>query len=146
VLLAWPRDRFVLGLASFLVAHLCYIAAFVTRSGFGVTAWVLLLVVLLGVGMLALLWPGVERGLRPAVALYVVVILLMLWQAAEVWLTIGDGSAALALAGAAFFVASDSTLALDKFRRRFTLAPLVVMVTYYLAQWLLALSVAAQPT
>jgi uncharacterized membrane protein YhhN len=48
-----------------------------------------------------------------------------------------------ALAGAALFAVSDTTLALNKFRRPFRLATVAVMATYYLAQWLLALSVGA---
>lgn len=141
VMLAWPRDRFVAGLASFLLAHVAYSAAFVMRSGFAATPWVVIAVALWGVLMLALLWPGVGKSLRPAVVLYVAVILFMLWQAAEVWLAIGDRSSALALVCAIFFCLSDSTLALNKFRRPFAAATVVVMTTYYLAQWLIALSV-----
>lgn len=143
VLLAWPRDRFVAGLLSFLIAHLLYIFAFATRAGVGWTWWVLAAAAAWGALMLALLWPHVDRKLRGPVCVYMAVIMVMLWQAAEDWIAIGDRSSALALGGALLFVVSDSTLALDKFRRPFAVAPVVVMVTYYLAQWLLALSVYA---
>ena len=47
----------------------------------------------------------------------------------------------LAAAGAAFFVASDSLLALDRFRGQFPAATALVMITYWTAQTLLARSV-----
>jgi uncharacterized membrane protein YhhN len=141
IFLALPKDRFVAGLGSFLIAHLFYIGAFVARAGFQGAPIALLLALGYGALMLALLLPHVQGVLRVAVALYMGVILVMGWQAAGLWLAIGDRAAALALAGALFFVASDSVLAWDRFRRPFAAAPLVVMVTYYIAQWLLALSV-----
>jgi uncharacterized membrane protein YhhN len=141
IFLALPRDRFVAGLASFLVAHLFYSAAFVARGGFHWAPVALGVALLYGALMLALLLPGVEGAMRPAVVAYMAVILLMGWQAAGLWGALRDGSAALALAGAVAFIASDSVLAWDRFRRSFAAAPVVVMVTYYAAQWLQALSV-----
>src|SRR5215216_3613885 len=57
VFLMWPRDRFVAGLVSFLVAHLFYIAAFAP----GVRAWSVWAaagLVVYGVSMLWFLWRG----------------------------------------------------------------------------------------
>lgn len=148
VFLALPQDRFVWGLGSFLVAHLFYIAAFISVGGFGFTWWIVLPALLYGAAMLALLWPHVGAGLRLPVAVYLTVILVMGWQAAEQWAAAPSESARLGLLGALFFIISDSVLALDKFRGRFPggarAAAVVVMLTYYAAQWLLALSVQAR--
>jgi len=141
VLLALPQDRFALGLASFLVAHLCYIAAFVGRSGFHMTPWLLAAFLLFGGLMLVFLWPSVPKQLRLPVGVYVAVILVMGWQATEQWMAVPSQSALLAMLGAFLFVTSDSALAINRFGHPFRAEFVVVMSTYYLAQWLLALSV-----
>ncbi len=141
VLLALPHDRFVFGLASFLVAHLCYIAAFSTRGALHITWWVLALGALYGAITLVVLWPGVAGPLRLPVTVYMLVILVMGWLAVEQWLATRDASALLAMTGALFFIASDSLLALNRFRSPFVAADAAVMLTYYTAQWLIALSV-----
>jgi len=48
--------------------------------------------------------------------------------------------------GSTFFLASDSVLAIDRFAHRFAAAHGIVMVTYYLAQLLIAASVLATTT
>jgi uncharacterized membrane protein YhhN len=137
--------RFVQGLASFLVAHLCYIAAFApARPATGSTLVPLVPFAVVGVGMLAYLWPHLGRD-RPAVLVYVAAIVVMGWRAAlrAIAPTTPSPSDVLALAGAALFTASDGFLAVDRFARRFASADAAVMVTYYAAQTLIALSVRA---
>jgi uncharacterized membrane protein YhhN len=139
-------ERFTLGLASFLVAHLCYVAAF-TSGGFGGMAWPwLLAIVAIAAGLLAVLWPHLGQ-VRWAVLVYVGVIAAMAWTAAgRAGLpATPEPSGVLALAGALAFMASDGVLALDRFVQRFHLAHAVVMVTYYAAQTLIASSVAVCP-
>lgn len=147
IFLALPQDRFVWGLGSFLIAQLLYVAAFVSVGGFGFTWWIALPALLYGAVMLALLWPHLDKVLRVPVTIYLAVILVMGWQAAEQWAAVHSTSARLATIGAAIFIASDSVLALDKFRGGFPgghrAARIVTMLTYYAAQWLLALSVQA---
>ena len=148
VFLALPQDRFVWGLGSFLAAHIFYIAAFLSVGGFGFTWWIVLPALLYGAAMLAILWPHVAAGLRLPVAVYLAVILVMGWQATEQWSVLRSPSALLGMVGAGFFIISDSVLALNKFRGGFPGgsrgADVVIMLTYYAAQWLLALSVQAQ--
>src|SRR4029453_12209090 len=63
VCLVWP-ERFTMGLASFLLAHCCYLAAFVLGAGHGGTAWPWLTgIALASGGLLAGLWahPGPPR-------------------------------------------------------------------------------------
>lgn len=141
ILLALPRDAFLPGLASFLIAHVFYILAFLSIPlvrGFDGTWWLLLPIAAYGGALLLLLWPGVTGLLRFAVLAYTGVILLMLWLAGALWL---GGATRSAFVAALFFVTSDSVLALTKFRARFGGDDAVVMVTYYTAQMLFALSV-----
>lgn len=141
VLLALPPQAFLPGLVSFLVAHIFYILAFLSIPlvrGFEGTWWLLLPFLAYGAAMLALLWRHVQGILRAAVVVYMAAILTMAWLAGALWL---GGAPRSAFVAALFFVASDSVLALTRFRARFDGDAAVVMVTYYTAQMLFALSV-----
>jgi len=137
-------DRFVFGLASFLVAHLFYLAAFASgRQAGGPSAAAL--APFLGVAglLIAVLWRRAGT-LRWPVAAYVAVISAMGWQAAR---RAGapmtpEPSGILALAGALLFMTSDGLLAFGRFVRPFRAGDAGVMVTYYGAQALIALSTA----
>lgn len=144
VFLMLPRDRFLEGLASFLVAHLCYIAAF-TLDGARVHVVAGLALLVYGGLMLRLLLPFLGR-LKAPVMLYMLVILLMVWQASNRFLERWTVAALLALVGAALFAASDSLLAWNRFRRAFHAAQFLILCSYFAAQWLLALSVALRPS
>ena len=114
VLLIFPT-RFVPGLISFLVAHLIYIVAFTATTAEPAPWWMLIPFVLYGALMLWQLWPHLG-SLRPAVLIYVGVILVMAWQAASRWVVVQERAEQLALLGAYLFVASDSVLAFERFR------------------------------
>lgn len=139
VFLMLPRDRFVAGLISFLFAHLFYIVAFALGGGQILSVWGAVALVLYGALMLRLLWPQLGK-LKAPVLVYVAAILLMAWQALNRWLAVEDAGSALALAGALLFVASDSALAWNRFRGEFKSAQAAILGTYFVAQWLIALS------
>jgi uncharacterized membrane protein YhhN len=140
--LVLPGDRFMQGLGSFLLAHLCYAFAFragVLSPGF---IWVVVALAAIGVVVMAYLWSGLSAALKGAVSAYVLAILLMAALAvgqAQLHPSAGSLSAA---AGALLFVASDATLAVDRFRKHFHLVHVVVLATYFAAQLLIAASVA----
>jgi len=139
VLLMLPSNRFVQGLASFLVAHLLYIAAFVRDAGFGAAPLALAVLVLAAGGLTAALWPRLGR-MRAPVAVYVAAIVTMAWQGSARWESVGQLGSLLACLGAWLFVASDAALAWNRFGRPFAASPLVVLSTYFVGQLLLALS------
>lgn len=140
ILLMLPAERFIWGLASFLIAHICYVGAFTARSGFREPAWLALPFLAVAAGLVWQIAPR-AKSLRWPVTVYGLVLLSMAWRACAVWAVMGTPSAWLACLGAGLFVISDVTLALDRFVRRFWYAQLVVLGTYYAAQCLLALSV-----
>lgn len=144
VFLMLPRDRFVAGLASFLFAHGFYIAAFAPRPPTLRAPGVLLVLLVCGSILLRALWTRLG-GLRAPVVLYAAALLAMAWQAAERWMALGTTAALLAATGAGLFVASDSALAWERFAARHRWGPVLVLGTYFAAQWLIALSVAARP-
>ena len=138
VFLMLPRDRFVAGLASFLVAHLLYLAAF-ARGGAGVTPGLVAFFAAFAGVFVRLLWPHLG-GLRLPVAAYAAALSAMAWQAAEGALA-GRPGAALAAAGALLFAASDGMLAWNRFVRPLPHAQALVLSTYWAAQLLIALAI-----
>jgi len=140
VFLMLPGNYFRAGLASFLVGHLLYIAAFSKAVGFGFAPWTAVPVALIAGGLLHSLWPHLS-GERGPVLVYVAVIAAMGWQALSQWVGVDGAWATYALSGAALFMLSDATLAIDRFRGAFGGAPALILGTYYAAQWLIALSV-----
>jgi len=140
VFLMLPKDRFIAGLVSFLVAHLLFIGAMV--SGLGpFYAWIPFIPI--AVYMIILLWillPKTGKMTVP-VLVYALVIMLFLWQAAgRAWYLAGDSSSN-AFFGAVLFVISDSILAYNKFVKSFKLAELIIMLSYWSALVLLAFSI-----
>ncbi len=130
VALALDDRFFLVGLTAFLIAHMCYIVAFVPdvqlrRSqvlrATGVVAYGLALGAILG---RATHW-------QLPILLYTVVLTSMGVTAA-----LRRGSQ-LVFAGGLAFIVSDSLLAWDRFLMPLPLAPLWVMLTYYLAQGLI---------
>lgn len=143
VFLMLRGDRFVPGLASFLVAHLCYLVAFTHEAPAGaVPAW-WLSYLMVGAIMAAVLWPGLKPALRAPVAVYIAVIAAMAGQAAVRADLLGTTAARLAWCGATLFMVSDAVLAIDRFRRPFAGARAVTLSTYWAAQLLIAWSVSA---
>lgn len=138
-------DRLVPGLLSFLIAHLLYIAAFAGAAPTGATA-MLLVLPFVGFALLVLrrLWPHLGRYRAP-VGVYIAVITTMGWLATvrAVGGEVAPESGLTAMLGAFAFMASDATLASNRFVRPFPSAQVVIMSTYYVAQILLAVSALA---
>lgn len=137
-LLMFPK-RFSLGLFSFLLAQLAYLAAFFTGFSSSGQLFIALPLGLYGLIVLLLLWQHLNN-LRLAVLVYLLALLFMSYQAGERYISFQDIATLLAFVGTLVFSLSDSILAFDKFKRSFALAQPLVLLTYYLAQWLIALS------
>jgi uncharacterized membrane protein YhhN len=130
IFLMLPNNWFVWGLVSFLIAHLFFIAGYVERASVHMHWYLLTPFALYGVALLYLLWSHVG-DLRLPVLIYALVLLAMGWQATELWWEMRDLAALLAMLGAILFVASDSILALDKFRAPIPHRDVLIMSTYY---------------
>ncbi|MCP4425244.1 MAG: lysoplasmalogenase [Chloroflexi bacterium] len=139
VFLMLPAKYFIAGLVSFLIGHIFYIVAFISDGGFHwALGWFAPLIVY-GSIIYRLLHPHLGK-LRGAVIVYILAILTMAWQALGRWTALETTGALLAAAGAVLFVISDSVLALDRFRQKFASARVIVLSTYWIAQWLIAFS------
>jgi uncharacterized membrane protein YhhN len=139
IFLMLPRDLFVPGLASFLLAHVAYVVGLRTHGG-SVLTWALA-----GAGVAVadvVVARPVLRAVRHhhpdllvPVALYMLVISTMVAAA----LSTGTG---LAIAGAMLFLGSDTLIARTRFVGARTWGPLAIIVTYHLGQAGLVLSLA----
>lgn len=144
VWLMLPRDRFRQGLASFLLARLCYTYAFTAGTAVGSFPWALIPFSVIGIAALRYLWPALPGGLKAPVSVYVGVTVLMTAMPAALALSNGSAAALAAAIGAVLFLVSDMILAVDRFRRPFHAAHGLILATYFVGQLLIALSIGLQ--
>lgn len=135
---------FILGLASFLLAHVIYVFSY--RKAKNETAENSLLssqklrhgstLVLAGVALVYILEPGLG-DMKIPVMVYASVIVLMAITALLRYGYTTIRSFGLVFGGAITFMISDSLLAVNKFLEPFALAGFWIMTTYCLAQFLI---------
>ncbi|WP_313893206.1 lysoplasmalogenase [Psychrobacillus sp.] len=129
---------FIIGLITFLIGHIWYIFAFRHVKKTTIPRWAA--IILIGYGILmagwlsGTLWSKGETILAAAVILYIVVILLMGWNAFQT-------ANKFAIIGAILFMFSDSTLAINKFIADVPFSDVIIMTSYYGAQFMFALSI-----
>jgi len=138
VFLMLPSDRFVEGLASFLLAHVAYVVGFTRDGGSAATILVAAIPVVLVAGLLG------ARFLRAAIrdgdrSLVGPLIAYMAVIAAMVSCALASGNA-LAAVGAVLFMGSDSLIAETRFVGPRSWGPLGIMVSYHVGQALLTVS------
>jgi uncharacterized membrane protein YhhN len=135
---------FMLGLGSFLLAHLIYIIAYKhhvdENNGdelMGVHRVRLAFpIVLAGSGLVIVLFPHLG-DLKFPVTVYAVILVLMVLNALFRYNRTNMQSFWLVFAGAVLFMVSDSILALNKFLMTFPNAGIWIMLTYVSAQFLI---------
>lgn len=146
LLLFEPRDPnfFILGLISFLIAHIFYILFFrqlkILESVKSRVA-LLLIVIIYYASLIFLLFPFLGNMKIP-VLVYGIVISTMFLLAMHMQFIRDRRAGLLMLLGSLAFVLSDSMLAINKFYTTFTGANLLVMLSYSLAQLFIVLGAA----
>ncbi|MFD4443551.1 lysoplasmalogenase [Nocardia sp. NPDC058519] len=128
-------DLFIVGMAAFAVAHLCFIRFFVSRGAIGRLArkpWLVAPFVIAGIAMIAYGWSGLDDALEPVVPIYAALLV---------------GTAVTALAtdiragiGGLLFLVSDGIILLGEAGRidkDATGTGLAIMATYIAAIFLL---------
>lgn len=128
------ESLFLLGLGSFLIAHLLYIAMF--RKYRALSWWSPSPARVLGVvailfavaALLGTLWPSLGSMLIPVVAYSLVL------SGMGISAMLADLGTPLAGFGAILFIASDAMIAISKFRHPFPYSEQFVWITYYAAQ------------
>ena len=132
---------FILGLGSFLAAHIAYIGAFTRKEkeGTGLIGknflWAVP-ILLYGFGLYYWLYPNLNEMMVP-VCLYAIAICGMMMAALNRQAFVGGFSFRYAFLGALLFVISDSIIAVNMFNEPINNAPFWIMMTYGLGQWLI---------
>lgn len=141
VALLFSARWFMLGLASFLVAHIMFIIGFSQPlAPFSAFSGVIALTIgLTGARILRVMRAGIDRmpgakKLKPASTVYGIALSLMLLSAMLTFFNAQWSAAAslTSVAGASFFFISDTTLSYDRFVRKLPHARFWVHVTYHL--------------
>lgn len=127
---------FVQGLIAFLFGHICYIVAFWTNPNLPSSLIYLAYIVF----FLSFFWKYLG-SLKIPVIIYAVALALMSWMALSRTIENHNHHTFHAFLGSIVFIVSDSLLAFNKFKSPIPLAHLWILATYFLAQWLIALSV-----
>lgn len=143
VLLMWPERHFVAGLAAFLLAHIAYLAAFTRGVKFPADWAVWIVYLAIAAAMYFVLSARLPAELKLPVALYAFAVATTAAQAMGRYLQLQTGAATLAAVGGIFFMVSDGLLAIDRFWARIPYDVVVVLVLYYIAQGMIALSTQA---
>ena len=140
IFLMLPKDRFIPGLLSFLVAHLTYIIAFSMHVELSYSWALILPLTIIAMVYLTILWPSLA-AMKVPVFVYMSIIVIMAWISGERYFSLDSTASLYAFIGALVFLCSDATLAFDRFKKQFHSAYGVIIVSYYLAQYFIALSV-----
>lgn len=141
VLLMFVRNSeyyFLFGLLVFLLAHICYILAFL-RRGYLKPSHLPLGIILVTAYALFIYW-NISNGLgedKPYVVAYMLILWLLAVTAFMRKSYVPLRSYQFVLAGALSFMLSDSLLAWDKFNESIPLGGIAIMATYGIAQYCL---------
>ena len=134
-------ERFFLpGLISFLCTHLLYIGGFHVETVTNHMAWIGISLIIIGVVFYKFLFSYLGK-LKIPVFIYLSVIVLMGWQAIQLNAYWGTTSTLFAMVGSILFMVSDASLALNRFVKPLPQVQLVVLGSYYVAQWCIANSI-----
>ena len=137
IALLWPRQGFLPGLVSFLLAHLAYLVAFTRERRLAARLLPFVAYALIAALVLSQLWPGVPAALRLPVIAYVLCLAAMAAQAG-VLAQSGDARGRVLALGGFLFMLSDALLASNKFGGPLPLAGLWILSSYWAAQWCIA--------
>ena len=131
VFLMLPHDAFVPGLASFAIAQICFVVSLLTQDVTSTRLVVGLVIVVPTTIFLARRFvKSISTSGHKELVIPVVVYMLVI---AAMAISAIAGGTAIGIAGAAFFMLSDSLIAEHRFVKERSWQPVGIMVTYHLA-------------
>jgi uncharacterized membrane protein YhhN len=130
------EQYFMFGLGSFLITHLFYIFVF-SRNRLKANWLARFSFIIFSVMMLFILQHHISASLLIPIIIYMITITVMAITASE--RNTNSESYRMVLLGAIMFVLSDSLIAINKFVVPIPLQTILIMGTYILAQYLIAL-------
>ena len=135
--LLFPDKYFTNGLYSFLVAHILYIFAF--NQNVNQFCFAIILPIILYVFIVFTALKPKLGGMKYPVLVYILIISTMLYSALN--MDFQFGKITFIGIGAILFTISDTTLAFNKFYKKFRLAEPIILSSYFIAQLLFAMSI-----
>ena len=151
---SWVGDNFLMlsgkdelffyaGVGGFFCAQLSYIYTFTKYSEKGgrgylrKNPWISLIFLAYVLGILVLLFPGMEGMMKPVITIYALSLGGMSMMALNRSGRVGVQSFKLVFIGSLLFLISDSMIAINKFYSTIPLAGFLIMITYISAQYLI---------
>lgn len=134
---------FLLGLAAFLITHICYAAAFLSyqKKETGLLQRYKIIYPVLGTFLILniiFLRPGIPSEMLPAVGVYSLAIVFMVGTCLNLSAKINSTIFKTLLAGVLLFLFSDTVIGIDKFRFDVPGARLLIMIPYLFGQYFIA--------
>lgn len=140
ILVMLPGNKFIKqGLSAFLVGYLLYILAF-SRNIRIVSFLPFMLILALGAVVYLYLYGRLDK-MRVPVLIYVFVISIMAWLAINRYLNFLDQKSLFVMLGGILLLFSESIWGINKFRKQFWLAEILILGTYFTGQLCVALSI-----
>lgn len=137
--------RIKLGIASFMICQLLYIAEWVISTNWAnVTIVSILVPAVLYIVVCVMIFRHIRQGLdgmRLPTVVYLITISSMSFMAFNLMLTTSVWPFGLIFVGSLFFMASDTMLAVETFRSPFKHSNFLIMKTYLIAQTLIIFGV-----
>lgn len=135
---------FYAGVGGFFIAQLFYIRSFLgdkkSRMNrgflFNKPVWIIPFVIYLGL-VLLLVSDGIEGVMIPVIVIYAISLVGMSMAALNRRGLVSHRSFAPVFAGSVLFVLSDSMIAINRFYQEFAGASFFIMLTYFIAQYLI---------
>ena len=140
IYLMLPTDKFIQGLASFLIAHILFIAAIISVFGVYMDIFLMIPAAVILILYLWVLLPKTKE-LKFPVVVYALVLFVFMWQTTGRFYYLAGMSSFYSFVGMILFVVSDSILGYSRFVRNLISAKLLIHLTYWGALVFLALSI-----
>jgi len=138
---------FIVGLISFLIAHVGYIIIFNrirTKNNISIKWWIIFIILCYYSILLSSLFPNLGQMKIPVVV-YGAVISTMFFVALHLLYNKSNANMQIVM-GAILFVVSDSILAFNKFYNNFSSASFLIMLTYAFAQYFIIKGIISNTT
>ncbi|MFY8275411.1 lysoplasmalogenase [Pseudoalteromonas sp. SSDWG2] len=139
IFLMLKKDYFLQGLIAFFFAHVAYVVAFTHTCEFALST-MLLVALLVYAGLLIAILNKQLGRLRIPVYAYAAALTLMVLTSYNFYQVSDYQLGVFTFVGALFFMVSDSILAYRRFIKSYIWSQPAILLTYYLAQTLIALS------
>ena len=135
------KNKFILGMLSFIVGHIFYIMRF-KQYKWDLPFYIFIIIgivsILFGIFITATMQESKKKGLIIPVWCYIIIISVMLLAAINFEFNIKRGFPYYII-GASLFYISDAILSIDNLVKEFKISMLFILITYYLAQMFISI-------